>query len=142
MSLYLERAVMLNALLITHSRSTGLLIAQHILPCTVVLSTLYVLCTSAIGSVCEVSSSCGDTKLWLYTHAGENEGNVRWALDKWPQLQLVEQTPMLGGPGLTGQRLLTADEAALVQRFDPGGGEDDTMGFFIAKLVKRDHTRT
>lgn len=48
---------------------------------------------------------------------------------------------MLGSPGLTGQGLLTAEEAALVQRFDPGGGEDDTMGFFIAKLVKQDHIK-
>lgn len=73
--------------------------------------------------------------------AGENEANVRYVLDKWPQMQLVQQPLVLAGPGLTGPGLLTAAEAQLVQRFDPAaglaGGADDTIGFFIAKFVKQ-----
>lgn len=76
--------------------------------------------------------------------AGENEGNVRYTLDAYPFMQLVPQAPRLGGPGLSGEvalpggatlRLLTADEAALVQRFDPSAPLD-TIGFFIAKFTK------
>ena len=63
-------------------------------------------------------------------------------------LELVEAAPQLAGPGLTGtipngrggvQRLLSAEEAALVQRFDPSG-ELDTIGFFIAKIKKTGST--
>lgn len=80
---------------------------------------------------------------------------MRYALDKWP-LQLVQQPLVLGGPGLTGDGWLTAAEAQLVQRFDPGAGDpglqgraaaagaagapDDTIGFFIAKFVKQRST--
>jgi methyltransferase NSUN6 len=76
--------------------------------------------------------------------AGENEANVRWLLDTYPELQLVQQAPRLGQPGLTGtltlpdgstQQLLTEAEAGLVQRFDPSA-ELDTIGFFISKFVK------
>lgn len=75
--------------------------------------------------------------------AGENEGNVRYVLDKWSQMQLVQQPLVLGGPGLTGPGWLHAKEAVLVQRFDPGSnGSDDTIGFFIAKFVKKDGTVT
>jgi 16S rRNA C967 or C1407 C5-methylase (RsmB/RsmF family) len=90
----------------------------------------------------------------------ENEGNVRWLLDTYPRLALVQQEPRLGGPGLVG-RWRAADEwgearapvgasgaaedgdlwldeaeAALVQRFDPRSDTDATIGFFIAKFVK------
>jgi 16S rRNA C967 or C1407 C5-methylase (RsmB/RsmF family) len=73
--------------------------------------------------------------------AGENEENVRYVLDKFPEMQLVQQPVVLGGPGLVGPDWLTAAEAALVQRFDPAaggssGGTDDTIGFFIAKFRK------
>lgn len=52
--------------------------------------------------------------------------------------QLVDQPVRLGGPGLIGNGLLTAAEAELVQRFDPLAGEgDDTIGFFIAKFMRR-----
>lgn len=46
-------------------------------------------------------------------------------LDKWPDMQLVEQ-PMLGGPGLIGDGLLTAAQAEVVQRFDPLAGKGMT----------------
>ena len=81
---------------------------------------------------------------WRCLPAGENEANVRWLLDTYPELQLVQQAPRLGQPGLTGtlalpdgstQQLLTEAEAGLVQRFDPSA-ELDTIGFFISKFVK------
>lgn len=72
--------------------------------------------------------------------AGENEANVRHVLDTFPEMQLVPQSPVIAGPGLTAgsgnERWLTAEEAALVQRFDPAGSQD-TIGFFIAKFQKR-----
>uniref|UniRef100_A0A383VZZ1 SAM-dependent MTase RsmB/NOP-type domain-containing protein n=1 Tax=Tetradesmus obliquus TaxID=3088 RepID=A0A383VZZ1_TETOB len=76
---------------------------------------------------------------------GENEEHVRYVLDRWPQMRLVQQPLLLGGPGLVGPGWLTAVEAQLVQRFDPvpGGGssqEEDTMGFFIAKFKKTGST--
>ena len=77
----------------------------------------------------------------LYT--GENEANVAFALKTFP-LKLVQQQPRLGEFGLIGgcvhedgyrEEWLTADQAALVQRFDPCS-ELDTIGFFIAKFCK------
>ena len=88
---------------------------------------------------------------------GENEANVRYVLDTYPGLMVLEQqSPRLGGPGLTasaqpmgrwasdaegtGSYLsaggetefwLSAEEAGMVQRFDPRG---DTIGFFVAKF--------
>lgn len=81
----------------------------------------------------------------LCVYVGENEENVRYVLDRWPQMRLVQQPLLLGGPGLVGPGWLTAVEAQLVQRFDPvpGGGssqEEDTMGFFIAKFKKTGST--
>jgi 16S rRNA C967 or C1407 C5-methylase (RsmB/RsmF family) len=78
----------------------------------------------------------------VFLATGENEANVRYALDKWP-LKLVQQPLVLGGPGLSGHGWLTAAEAQLVQRFDPGAegqGQDDTIGFFVAKFVKQRST--
>lgn len=90
--------------------------------------------------------------------AGENEENVRYLLDAYPFMRLVHHSPRLGQPGLTqpwdweaycrvagsgstagstSGAWLTAEEAAMVQRFDPSADED-TIGFFIAKFMKRD----
>jgi methyltransferase NSUN6 len=79
---------------------------------------------------------------------GENEGNVRWLLERYPQMRLVEQSPRLGGPGLTGgamvpcsmggqqrEEWLDVADAAKVQRFDTSVGVD-SIAFFIAKLEK------
>lgn len=80
----------------------------------------------------------------------ENEANVRHVLDAYPEMKLVGAGPGLhhGGPGLTGVatvtdgkkpfELLKAEEAALVQRFDPSDDNNGRshMGFFIAKFVK------
>lgn len=78
----------------------------------------------------------------------ENEANVRWFLDRYPELRLVHQEPRLGGPGLVGEaqvphsggglrleRWLTQEEAALVQRFDTSVGVD-AIAFFVAKFEK------
>lgn len=79
--------------------------------------------------------------------AGENEANVRYVLDTYPFMQLAPQQPRLGLPGLSGEvalppgcgggtlRLLSEQQAALVQRFDPSSPLD-TTGFFIAKFAK------
>lgn len=74
----------------------------------------------------------------------ENEYNVRYILDKYPFLKLVQSDCHLGGPGLQGSvdaggyvyELLKPDEAVMVQRFDPDFEGLDTMGFFIAKFVR------
>lgn len=64
----------------------------------------------------------------------ENEQMVRHALDTHP-LELVPQRVHIGDTGLLNQGL-SADEAALVQRFDPSNAALDTMGFFCAKFIK------
>jgi methyltransferase NSUN6 len=78
----------------------------------------------------------------------ENEGNVRWALERYPQLELAAQSPRLGGDGLSrGALVPCADgrwreeqwldpvDAAKVQRFDTTVGVD-AIAFFIAKFTK------
>lgn len=73
---------------------------------------------------------------------GENEGLVRYALDKYKYLTLASQHPRVGGPGLVGscelsdgytEEWLRPGEEELVQRFDPSSSLD-TIGFFIAKF--------
>ncbi|XP_024521153.1 putative methyltransferase NSUN6 isoform X2 [Selaginella moellendorffii] len=74
---------------------------------------------------------------------GENEALVRYALDKYKFLVLVDQVPKIGGPGLVGgtsvydgrgyREWLKEGEQYLVQRFDPSSPVD-TIGFFIAKF--------
>lgn len=78
---------------------------------------------------------------------GENEANVRFLLDRWPELKLTSQKTHLGDVGLThrdGHGLpydtLTPAEAEMVQRFDPGGKED-TIGFFMARFYKTKSTQ-
>lgn len=75
---------------------------------------------------------------------GENEANARYILDKYPFIRLVPTFPVVGGRGLSGEvvapdgfidKLLTPEEAAMVQRFDPSA-DLDTIGFFIAKFEK------
>ncbi|KAF1326972.1 Methyltransferase nsun6, partial [Globisporangium splendens] len=64
----------------------------------------------------------------------ENEQMVRHALDNYP-LMLEPQSVHIGDTGLLNQGL-SAEEAALVQRFDPSNSDLDTMGFFCAKFTK------
>ena len=66
----------------------------------------------------------------------ENEENVRYILDKFPNMKLISQSPFhLAGTGLKSTSL-TDKECKLVQRFDPSDIELDTAGFFIAKFIK------
>lgn len=78
----------------------------------------------------------------------ENEANVRFILDKFPCMKLVEAGPGLhhGKMGLTGSitvtegvdvQLLSEEEARTVQRWDPEDGERSVMGFFICKMQKK-----
>jgi len=85
----------------------------------------------------------------------ENEANVGWLLRTWPEMRLVQpKGPRLGGPGMCGPVTasagglegcgeaegggwLSAEEAQKVQRFMPGEGAHDTIGFFIARFEKQ-----
>jgi 16S rRNA C967 or C1407 C5-methylase (RsmB/RsmF family) len=62
---------------------------------------------------------------------------VRFALDRWRGALELEAAPLvLGGPGIAGEGWLSPAEAGLVQRWDPGEGPDDTIGFFVARFRK------
>ncbi|XP_042560273.1 tRNA (cytosine(72)-C(5))-methyltransferase NSUN6 [Clupea harengus] len=82
----------------------------------------------------------------------ENEEQVAWALRTFPSLKLQHQEPHLGEQGMLGSGL-SHDQRLLLQRFHPrmkeGMASDghasmprldeansDTIGFFIAKLIK------
>ncbi len=82
----------------------------------------------------------------------ENEANVRFVLDTFPCMKLVEAGPGLhhGRMGLTGRvtvtegvavQLLSDEEAKAVQRWDPVDGERSAMGFFICKMQKKKEGR-
>jgi 16S rRNA C967 or C1407 C5-methylase (RsmB/RsmF family) len=60
---------------------------------------------------------------------------VAFILRTFPEMELVEQVPRLGAPGLDSTSLGPA-ERGLVQRFDPTL-DPGVTGFFIAKFVKR-----
>ncbi|XP_036453519.1 tRNA (cytosine(72)-C(5))-methyltransferase NSUN6 isoform X1 [Colossoma macropomum] len=82
----------------------------------------------------------------------ENEEQVAWALKTFPCLTLEPQEPHLGSEGMLGATL-SHDQRRLLQRFRPelawGGASSgdssenllkastDTIGFFIAKFIKR-----
>ncbi|KAM4688383.1 tRNA (cytosine(72)-C(5))-methyltransferase NSUN6 isoform 3-T4 [Discoglossus pictus] len=85
----------------------------------------------------------------------ENEEQVAWALQAFPCLQLQPQEPHIGGEGMMGAGL-GPDQLKLLQRFDPSSpglsdidninssvddiirlANTDTIGFFIAKFVKK-----
>ena len=69
-------------------------------------------------------------------HAAENEGMVRFIITEFQVMQLVDVGIGLGQPGLPGVGL-SESERHLVRRFDPSDREADSMGFFVAKFVKR-----
>lgn len=74
----------------------------------------------------------------------ENEKMVRWVLDKFPDVQLIDTFPKLGKPGLLHCGLDSA-QCNMVQRFGPfsirNEGDPsvdvDTIGFFIVAFKKR-----
>ncbi|KAL3831262.1 hypothetical protein ACJMK2_023036 [Sinanodonta woodiana] len=72
----------------------------------------------------------------------ENERQVAWTLQNFPELSLEEQVPHLGGHGMLGSTL-KREELQKLQRFDPTimnndqvDVNSDTIGFFIAKFRK------
>jgi 16S rRNA C967 or C1407 C5-methylase (RsmB/RsmF family) len=74
----------------------------------------------------------------------ENEGNVAWAMRALPGLALEapEEGARAAGGGLAGGAAgLRPEEAALVQRFEPGDAArdpaDSFTGFFVARFVRR-----
>ncbi|XP_073692963.1 tRNA (cytosine(72)-C(5))-methyltransferase NSUN6 [Garra rufa] len=83
----------------------------------------------------------------------ENEEQVAWALKTFPCLTLEPQVPVLGSEGMLGAGL-SHDQRRLLQRFRPEiawrgtqiahspesllqNANTDTIGFFIAKFIKR-----
>lgn len=67
----------------------------------------------------------------------ENEGLVKWALDKFPNMKLVDATPFYGGEGIQGCDL-SEENRKKVQRFGMENRRKyvDSVGFFIAKFQK------
>lgn len=67
----------------------------------------------------------------------ENEKMVHFALTNYKDLSLVPQNKqfMIGSTGLQSTSL-SAENASMVQRFDPTDATD-TTGFFCAKFQKR-----
>lgn len=69
----------------------------------------------------------------------ENEEIVRWALDTFPNLQLVPTAPLLGRPAFRIEGL-NDEQCLAMQRFGPCKPTDvntDTIGFFISCFEKR-----
>ena len=64
--------------------------------------------------------------------AEENEGQVAATLERFPCLRLECALPRVGSSGRPGGGL-SAEQCALVQRFEPSDG---TEGFFIARFTK------
>nr|XP_045599918.1 tRNA (cytosine(72)-C(5))-methyltransferase NSUN6-like [Procambarus clarkii]XP_045599920.1 tRNA (cytosine(72)-C(5))-methyltransferase NSUN6-like [Procambarus clarkii] len=73
----------------------------------------------------------------------ENEKMVKWLLDKYTNIELIDTTPKLGKPGLLHSGL-NKEECDKVQRFGPFPStnvgllniDDDTIGFFVAAFRK------
>ncbi|KAG7153634.1 tRNA (cytosine(72)-C(5))-methyltransferase NSUN6-like [Homarus americanus] len=73
----------------------------------------------------------------------ENEKMVKWLLDKFPNVELINTTPKLGKPGLPHCGL-TKEQCEKVQRFGPfpytnvhvQHVDEDTIGFFVAAFKK------
>ncbi|CAL4160001.1 unnamed protein product, partial [Meganyctiphanes norvegica] len=79
--------------------------------------------------------------------AEENEMMVKWALQKYKEIKLIDSQPKLGLQGLLGCGL-SKEDCAKLQRFGPmfqgqqntqnscSGENLDTIGFFIAPFTK------
>lgn len=74
-------------------------------------------------------------------NSSENEKIVRHILTNYPSMELiplgVAEGPgrNFGRPGLQGVGL-TEEQRWMVRRFDPADEDQDTMGFFVARLRK------
>ncbi|KAL5234025.1 hypothetical protein ACI65C_001435 [Semiaphis heraclei] len=69
----------------------------------------------------------------------ENEHNVAWVLENFPQMELIAINSEVGSPGITTQAGLNKDLCALVRRFGPENTEEDSIGFFISKFRKKSY---
>lgn len=73
----------------------------------------------------------------------ENEAIIDQILKENDNVRLDVQTPYLGIAGFPGDHNLTQDQLNLLQRFFPNiesnSPDRDTIGFFIAKIVKIKH---
>lgn len=73
-------------------------------------------------------------------NSSENEGVVNYILNKFPCMELVPievaRTSEFGSSGLAGCGL-NDEQRNMVRRFDPSDCKQDTMGFFIARLLKQ-----
>ncbi|KAL9905770.1 tRNA (cytosine(72)-C(5))-methyltransferase NSUN6 isoform 1-T1 [Glossina fuscipes fuscipes] len=78
---------------------------------------------------CLVYSTCS-------INTSENEEIVAWALAKHSNLELKEAVPIFGSRALPCQGL-TERQRDMLQRFSPDTKKFDTVGFFIAKFVKK-----
>uniref|UniRef100_A0ABK9MQP2 SAM-dependent MTase RsmB/NOP-type domain-containing protein n=1 Tax=Glossina morsitans morsitans TaxID=37546 RepID=A0ABK9MQP2_GLOMM len=78
---------------------------------------------------CLVYSTCSIT-------TSENEEIVAWALAQHSDLELEEAVPIMGSRALPCQGL-TERQRGMLQRFSPDAKKFDTVGFFIAKFVKK-----
>ncbi|XP_008186878.1 putative methyltransferase NSUN6 isoform X3 [Acyrthosiphon pisum] len=67
----------------------------------------------------------------------ENEHNVAWVLEKFPQMELIAINSEIGSPGIATQDGLNKDLCEFVRRFGPENAEEDSIGFFISKFQKR-----
>ncbi|GJQ13875.1 hypothetical protein GpartN1_g5666.t1 [Galdieria partita] len=65
----------------------------------------------------------------------ENEENISYCLEHFP-VELVEQPIYVGGKGCYGFGNLSQKDCEKLQRFDLLDEENDTCGFFCAKLIK------
>ncbi|KAM9970730.1 hypothetical protein ACTFIR_002594 [Dictyostelium discoideum] len=65
----------------------------------------------------------------------ENELNVSYLLNNYPEMKLIPQIPHISQPGLPNCGL-TEQQCKLVSRFDPSDSNIGTIGFFIAKFTK------
>ncbi|XP_037823461.1 tRNA (cytosine(72)-C(5))-methyltransferase NSUN6 [Lucilia sericata] len=66
----------------------------------------------------------------------ENEEMVVWALEKFPELSLEPATPVYGAAAWPCEGLSEFDRCKL-QRFGSTDNKMDSVGFFIAKFVKK-----
>lgn len=70
-------------------------------------------------------------------NSSENEAMIKYILDSHPRMKLMNMNIDFGLGGLSNAGL-TDEQRQCVKRFDPSNKNLDTMGFFVAKLMKRE----
>lgn len=78
-------------------------------------------------------------------NSSENEAVIHHLLTNYPSMELIPLGVVenadgnFGRPGLQGVGL-TEEQCCMVRQFDPADKDQDTMGFFVARLRKRTTT--